>query len=182
MNWLAAYAKKFRGGKRVPTKAATREVLWSAIGGVLGILAVYEIGKFETLPVLDSSFLIGSFGASAILLYGAPSSPFAQPRNVVVGHTLSAIVGVSCALLFSEFPAIAAALAVSVSLAIMLATNCVHPPGGATALTAVIGGEQIHAMQYWYVISPILIGVLTMLVVALLVNNLSRHRRYPEFW
>ena len=182
MNWLHSYIQKFRGGKRVPPKAPHYEVLWSAIGAFLGIFAVYEIGHFEQFHIEDSLFLVGSFGASAILIYGVPKSPYAQPRNLVLGHTLSAIVGVSCALLLSEFPAIAAALSVSLALTVMHLTNSIHPPGGATAIIAVIGSEQIHQMYFWYVLSPIFSGAVIMLVVALLVNNLSPYRRYPEFW
>lgn len=182
MSWLSLYIKKFRGGKRVPPKAPYYEVLWSAIGGFLGIFAIYQIGHFEQFSIEDTLFLVGSFGASAILIYGVPKSPYAQPRNLVLGHTLSATVGVSCALLLSEFPGVAAALAVSLALTVMHVTNSIHPPGGATALIAVIGSEQIHQMHYWYVLSPIFTGAVIMLVVALLVNNLSPHRRYPEFW
>lgn len=182
MNWLHSYIQKFRGGKRVPPKAPYYEVLWSAIGAFLGIFAVYEIGHFQQFRIEDSLFLIGSFGASAILIYGVPKSPYAQPRNLVLGHTLSAIVGVSCALLLSEFPAIAASLAVSLALTAMHLSSSIHPPGGATALIAVIGSEQIHEMYFWYVLSPIFTGAVIMLVIALLINNLSPHRRYPEFW
>lgn len=182
MNWLHSYIDKFRGGKRVPPKAPYYEVFWSAIGAFLGIFAVYEIGHFERFNIEDSLFLVGSFGASAILIYGVPKSPYAQPRNLVLGHTLSAIVGVTCALFFSEYPAVSAALAVSLALTVMHLTNTIHPPGGATALIAVIGSDQIHQMYFWYVLSPIFTGAVIMLVVALLVNNLSPHRRYPEFW
>lgn len=182
MSWFHSYLEKFRGGKRVPPKAPYFEVLWSAIGAFLGIFAVYEIGHFEQFHIEDSLFLVGSFGASAILIYGAPKSPYAQPRNVVLGHTLSAAIGVACALVLSEFPAIAAALAVSLALTIMHLTNLIHPPGGGSALIAVIGSEQIHQMSFWYVLSPIFTGAIIMLVIALLINNLSPHRRYPAFW
>lgn len=182
MNWIRAYIDKFRGGKRVPPRAPSLEILWSAIGAFLGIIAVYEIGHFQEFPIEDSLFLVGSFGASAILIYGVPKSPYAQPRNLVLGHVLSALTGVTCALLLSEFPALSAALAVSLALTCMHVTNSIHPPGGATALIAVIGSEHIHQMYYWYVLTPILSGALIMLVVALVVNNLSPYRRYPEFW
>ena len=182
MNWLHSYILKLRGGKRVPPKAPYYEVVWSAVGAFLGIFAVYKIGHLEQFNIEDSLFLVGSFGASAILIYGVPKSPYAQPRNLVLGHTLSAVVGVTCALVFSEYPAVSAALAVSLALTVMHLTNSIHPPGGATALIAVIGSDQIHQMHFWYVLSPIFTGAVIMLVVALLVNNLSPHRRYPEFW
>jgi CBS-domain-containing membrane protein len=182
MNWLHTYINKFRGGKQVPPRAPYYEVLWSAVGAFLGIYAVYEIGHFEQFHAQDSLFLVGSFGASAILIYGVPKSPYAQPRNLVLGHTLSAAVGVACAILLGDFPAISTALAVSLALTVMHLTNSIHPPGGATALIAVIGSEQIHQMYFWYVLSPIFTGAVIMLLVGLLINNLSPHRRYPEFW
>ncbi len=182
MSWIQSYLEKFRGGKRVPPRAPYYEVIWSAVGAFLGIFAVYEIGHFEQLHIEDSLFLVGSFGASAILIYGVPKSPYAQPRNLILGHTLSASVGVACALLLGEFPAISAALAVSLALTVMHLTHSIHPPGGATALIAVIGSEQIHQMHFWYVLSPVFTGAAIMLVVALLINNLSPHRRYPEYW
>jgi CBS-domain-containing membrane protein len=182
MKWFRSYIEKFRGGKLTPPRAPNYEVVWSAIGAFLGIFAVYEVGHFQQFDIDDSLFLVGSFGASAILIYGVPKSPYAQPRNLVLGHTLSAAVGVACALLLGDFPAIAAALAVSLALTLMHLTRSIHPPGGATALIAVIGSDQIHQMSFWYVLSPIFSGAVIMLIVALLVNNLSPHRRYPEFW
>lgn len=182
MSWLNSYISKFRGGKRVPPKAPFYEVAWSFIGAFLGIFAVYEVGHFDHFQLQDSLFLVGSFGASAILIYGVPKSPYAQPRNLVFGHVFSAAVGVTCALLLHQFPAIAAALAVSLAVAVMHLTNTIHPPGGATALIAVIGSDQLHQMHYWYVLSPVFSGAVIMLVVALLVNNLSPYRRYPEYW
>lgn len=182
MSWWLSYIAKFRGGKRLPPKAPMFEVLWSAIGSFIGILAIFELGKMLPLAQHDALFLVGSFGASAVLIYGVPKSPYAQPRNLVLGHSLSAVVGVSCALLLRQHPALAAALAVSLAISVMHLSNTIHPPGGATALIAVIGSEQIHQMAYWYVLSPIFMGALILLLVALVVNNLSPHRRYPEFW
>jgi CBS-domain-containing membrane protein len=64
----------------------------------------------------------------------------------------------------------------------MHATKTLHPPGGATALIAVIGSQKIHDLGYLYAVIPVGTGALLMLVVALLVNNLSANRKYPEFW
>lgn len=171
-----------RGGKRCPHRAPNHEIFWSFIGSFFGIYAIYAIGNYHELRMEDSLFLVGSFGASAILIYGVPNSPYAQPRNLVGGHVLSAIIGVSCSLLLKEYPSIAAALAVSLALAAMHFTRTVHPPGGATALIAVVGGSQIHALGFWYVLTPITLGALVMLVLALLINNLSPHRHYPQYW
>ena len=61
-------------------------------------------------------------------------------------------------------------------------TKTTHPPGGATALIAVIGSERVHQLGFLYVLSPVALGALIMLVVALIVNNLTSFRRYPVFW
>ena len=95
---------------------------------------------------------------------------------------LSAIVGVACQHLFPTTTWLAAALAVSTAIAVMHATRTLHPPGGATALIAVIGGEKIHGLGFTYALFPVGGGALIMLVIALLVNNIPKNRRYPEYW
>jgi len=179
---LGEYFSKMRGGKRNPHRAPNHEVLWSAIGSFLGIASIYFVGNIQGLHLEQNLFLVGSFGASAVLLYATPNSPYAQPRNLIFGHLFSAAIGVSCALVLKESPAIAAAAAVSLSIIVMHLTRTIHPPGGATAIIAVVGGNNVHALGYWYVLTPIGLGVVLMLVVALLVNNLSPHRRYPQYW
>ena len=143
---LHLYLDKFRGGKKVPPRAPMHEILLSFIGSFLGIFAVYEVGHFKQFHIEDTLFLVGSFGASAVLLYGLPKSPYAQPRNLLFGHVISASVGVTCALLLSRYPALSAALAVSLAILFMHVTNSIHPPGGATALIAVIGSPHITSL------------------------------------
>ncbi len=130
----------------------------------------------------DLTLIIGSFGASAVLVYGAIKSPLAQPRNLIGGHIISGLVGVACYQLFGDVIWMAAALGVSLAIVAMLATKTVHPPGGATALIAVIGGKKIHDLGFLYAFLPAGAGALILLVVALLVNNISKNRRYPEYW
>jgi len=179
---LVNYLSKMRGGKQVPQRAPLHEIFWSTLGSFLGILSIYFVGHLQGFQLQDNIFLVGSFGASAILVYGIPASPFAQPRNLVLGHMISAFVGVSCAILIKENTAIAAATAVSVAIMLMHLTRSLHPPGGATALIAIIGGSKIHELGYVYVLTPIGLGALLLLLVALLANNISPHRRYPQYW
>lgn len=175
------YLQKMRGGGHRPLRVGIHEILWSWLGSFLGIAAVGLIhyNMFDQTALL---MLIGSFGASAVLIYGATQSPLAQPRNLLGGHVLSAVIGVSAFKLLGFQPWLAAALAVSVSIAIMHLTTTLHPPGGATALIAVIGGDSIHNLGYLYAVVPIGLGAFVMLLVALIVNNLSSNRRYPDYW
>ncbi len=105
-----------------------------------------------------SPLLIGSFGASAVLLFAAPQSPFSHGRNVIFGHSISAFIGVTAYLLFGEYPLLAASFAVSTAIACMYMSATLHPPGGATAFIAVMGGPSIHDLGYLYVFMPCFVG------------------------
>jgi CBS-domain-containing membrane protein len=178
---IVEYFSKMKGTAKSPPGVGAAELLWALIGSAIGIgvCAFLSATYFEPR---DLSLLIGSFGASAVLVYGAIKSPLAQPRNLIGGHIISALVGVACVKLFGGTLWLAAALAVSLAIVAMLATKTLHPPGGATALIAVIGGPKIHALGFLYAFIPAGAGAIVLLLVALLVNNLSKNRKYPEYW
>ena len=175
------FLQKMRGNGQSPPAVSPIEVLWSWIGSFLGIAAI-SLFHYKILNQTDLMMIVGSFGASAVLIYGAIRSPLAQPRNLIGGHVLSAIVGVMAYQLLSQEPWLAASLAVSSSIALMHLSKTLHPPGGATALIAVIGSDEIHSLGYLYVLMPVALGAGIMLLIALLVNNIPKNRRYPEFW
>jgi CBS-domain-containing membrane protein len=178
---MMQYFRKMKGTTKSPPSINFSEILWSWIGAFFGIMPVAYL-NYNLFEESDLVFIIGSFGASAVLIYGAIRSPLAQPRNLIGGHIISAIIGVATYKLFINQLWLAAALAVATSIAAMHATKTLHPPGGATALIAVIGSKKIHALGYLYAIIPVGAGVVIMLIVALLVNNIPKKRRYPEFW
>ena len=179
---VRTYLRKMRGTTRgSPPRVSNSEVIWSWIGAFLGIGLVAGINQFY-LAGTDLTLLIGSFGASAVLVYGAVRSPLAQPRNLVGGHMISAVIGVSAWTLLHPYPWLAAAMAVSTAIAAMHLTRTLHPPGGATALIAVIGSPKIHALGYLYVLVPATLGAILLLLIGLLVNNIPKSRRYPENW
>ncbi len=178
---LFHYFSKMRGTTTSPPVVSFSEIVWSWIGAFLGI-AVVSYANFNLIEKTDYIMVIGSFGASAVLIYGALESPLAQPRNLVGGHIISAIIGVTCYKFFPHQMWLASSLAVATAIAAMHATKTLHPPGGATALIAVIGSNKIHALGYLYVIMPTGLGAIIMLFVALLVNNIPKNRRYPDFW
>ncbi len=175
------YFKKMKGVTKSPPTVSFSEIIWSWIGAFLGISAVSYI-NYNIIGKTDFVMVIGSFGASAVLIYGAIRSPLAQPRNFVGGHIISAIIGVTCYKMFSSEMWLASSLAVATAIAVMHATKTLHPPGGATSLIAVIGSSKIHSLGYLYVFIPAGLGAIIMLLVALLVNNIPKNRRYPEFW
>lgn len=175
------YFSKMKGTTTSPPMVNIKEIILSWIGAFLGISAVASL-HYNMLSQTDMLMLIGSFGASAVLLYGAIKSPLAQPRNLMGGHMISAVIGVTCFNLLGDQMWLASAISVATAIAAMHATKTLHPPGGATALIAVMGSEQIHALGYLYALIPVGVGALIMLIVALLTNNLSANRRYPEFW
>jgi len=175
-----AFLQKLKGAGKSPPRVGVSEIIHSWVGAVCGVSAVAYVSA-EFLHGTDYTLIIGSFGASAVLIYGAINSPLAQPRNFVGGHVLSACVGVaSWQLIHPEW--IAAAVAVATAIAVMHLTKTLHPPGGATALIAVIGSAKIHALGWMYVLVPVASGVLLMLMIALVCNNIPRNRQYPQFW
>lgn len=155
------------------------EKLVSVFGGVLSILLIVAISQ-HALHLTGSSMLIASMGASAVLLFAVPHGQLSQPWPVFAGHLFSAVIGVTCAKLI-PYPPLAAACAVGLAIGVMHQFKCIHPPGGATALTAVIGGSSVHNLGYWFVLSPVALNVLVILTVAIAFNCLFKWRKYPAY-
>jgi CBS domain-containing membrane protein len=155
-----------------------RDHLFTFLGTFAGIGLIGYLGAHQ-FDFSDQVFLIGSFGATAVLIYGHINSPLAQPRNLFGGHILSALIGVTFHKLFPDNIWLASALSVSVSIVVMQMTKTLHPPGGATALIANIGSTKMQSLGYWYVVFPVLTGVTILFLVALVFNNLSKTRSYP---
>ncbi|WP_051937865.1 HPP family protein [Ghiorsea bivora] len=157
-----------------PTSHA--EKLLSGVGGFLAIFIVYHISYFL---LGDGAFLIvASMGAATVLLFAVPHGVLSQPWPLFGGHLLSAFIGVSCAQLIPDIY-VAAAAAVGLSVTTMYYLRCIHPPAGATALTAVVSGSSVTALGFEYIIAPVLINVLVIFSVAFLFNFFLKGRRYP---
>ncbi|WP_375724687.1 HPP family protein [Arcobacter sp. KX21116] len=172
--------KFFKQFKKVNTEPIERaNIIWSWIGSFIGILAI-SLFHSDILNDNDLTLVIGSFGASAVLVYGAVNSPLAQPRNLIGGHILSALIGVISYKLFHNHILFCSAFAVATSILIMQVTLTLHPPGGATALIAVIGSNQIHDLGFLYVLYPVASGAFILFIIAVVVNNIPAHRHYPH--
>ncbi len=149
----------------------------ASLGALLGVVVVAVVSLAVTSGV-TAGLMIASMGASAVLLFVVPHGALSQPWPVVGGHVVSAAVGVAC---YQWLPSLlwSPALAVALSIVAMQYLRCVHPPGGATALMAVIGGTEIHRLGFGFLLNPVLLNVMSMLVLAVLFNNAFPWRRYP---
>ena len=155
-----------------------KEHFWSFLGAFVGIGLIGFCQSF-ILTKDENIFLIGSFGASSVLIYGAIQSPLSQPRNLIGGHLISAFIGVAVYRICPDIIWLTAPLAVALSIVLMQITKTLHPPGGATALIAIIGSEKIKSLGFIYIFSPVLTDALILLAVALIFNNITSLRKYP---
>ena len=157
-----------------PMHVDRRERLRACAGAALGILLAALASRTLAVPPAAGAWLVASLGASAVLAFAVPASPLAQPWSVVGGNTLSALVGVLCNGVFAD-PALAGAVAVGLAIATMFSLRCLHPPGSATALAAVLA----HETTWRFAAFPVLVNSLLLVAVAVLYNNLTG-RRYPH--
>lgn len=156
------------------------EKMISGVGGFLGIFLILQITHFF-VPGVAGALIVASMGASAVLLFAVPHGPLSQPWPVLGGHVISAMIGVTLRMGIDDM-FLAGSLAVGISIAVMYYLRCIHPPGGASALAAVVSGPAVYDLGYQFVITPVLLNALVILCVALLVNYPFTWRRYPFAW
>ncbi|KAF2677067.1 hypothetical protein K458DRAFT_320576 [Lentithecium fluviatile CBS 122367] len=189
---LPTWLSRFLGhrGKSLPPSSNLVTCFWGmigAFGGVAILNAVFAHSDYFTSRNVPP--IVASFGASAILCYGAIDVPLAQPRSLIFGHFFSALVGVIIAVIFDfnlsedrdtvpSLQWLAASLATAIALVVMHLTKTTHPPAGATALLPCVDPE-IWALK-WYFLPVVLLSSSLVLASALLVNNFQR--QYPKFW
>jgi CBS-domain-containing membrane protein len=169
---MKTYLQKFRGEKKaIVDKVPLNEIAFAWLGGFIAIALIDFLTQSLEYPLV-----LGSFGASCVLLFGFPKSPFSQPRNVIAGHFLSTLIG----LLFFHFIGDmwwSMALALATALAVMLATNTVHPPAGSNPIIVFLLGAP-----WTFLITPTLIGAMILVIVALFYINLKKSLVYPSYW
>ncbi len=162
----------------IQSNVVTSEKLVATLGGALAIFCCLNITHYFTGAV-GTAAILPSMGASAVLLFAVPHGQLSTPWALFTGNLLSAVIAVTCSQLIDPI-GLAAAVAVAISILVMHLTHSLHPPGGATALAAVIGGADITALGYWYAITPTLLNCCVMFGVALIFNNFFSWRRYPQ--
>lgn len=163
---------KMKGGDTLPARPDPLQILTGLVGGISGIGLVAWLTRLTEVPLL-----MAPFGATCVLLFAAPGAPLAQPRNVVGGHLVSALVGLIAIQLLGTGP-LAMAIGVGVAIAAMQALRVVHPPAGANPLVVMMSG----AVGYDFLLMPVLAGSVSLVLVALLINNLGSERRWPNYW
>ncbi|MBL8566654.1 MAG: HPP family protein [Hyphomicrobiaceae bacterium] len=153
------------------------------VSGLGGFCAIYLVLVLERglLGDLGAALLVASMGASAVLLFAVPHGTLSQPWAVIVGHAVSAAIGVAVARVVPD-AFLAAALAVGLAILAMHYLRAIHPPGGATALTAVIGGSQVQALGFGFVVMPVLLNAVILVAAAVAFNAAFAWRRYPVAW
>ena len=158
------------------TVSLQEKALSAFLAFIATLLCIYVSSFF--IDATKEPVYIASLGAAAVLLFAAPNSPFSQPWPLVGSHLICALIGVICFQFVPQF-SLAAALAVSLSIFFMYVSKCLHPPGGAVALAIVLGGTDVQELGYQYILSPVLINVFILLLLALLINNIVPGRTYP---
>jgi len=154
-----------------------RERLVSALGGFVGIFAVYWLSS--AVPGGTASpLLVLSMGSTAVMLFAVPHGALSQPWPLLGGHLVSGLIGIAC-LFYIPDPMLAASLGVGLSIGAMHYLRCIHPPAGATALAAALGDESVRAMGFGFVVAPVMLNVLIILAAAIAFNALFSWRRYP---
>ena len=163
---------KLKGaGTPLPPRPTIRSALLAWCGGFLAISAVALLAD-----TLSTALVLGSFGASCVLIFGFPDAPFSQPRNTVFGHALSSFVGLTC-LSFLGPHWWAMAIAVGTAIALMMLTRTVHPPAGSNPVIVFLG------VPTWdFLLFPTLTGATVIVLVALIYNNATRSGKYPVYW
>lgn len=186
-NALRQYALKISGQRDRPVRVARRKLLvppaMSLAGSVIGIAAIGFVASHFSLPLL-----LAPFGASAVLLFSVYDSPLSQPRNMLFGHVLSALIGGMIALvhvtlfgsIFATEKYLSIAIAVATAIFMMQVLGITHPPVGATAFIAATAVTDIESLTTLLI--PVTAGALILIAVSIVFNNAVPNRRYPVYW
>ena len=168
---LRRYFAKMRGAGRAPGRPPFETITWSGAGGLAAIAAVAGITLASDYPLL-----MAPFGASAVLLFGMHDLPASQPRNVIGGHLLAALLGLILLTLLGDAWWVMA-IGVGGAIALMQLSRTLHPPAGANPIVI-----ALRAADWSFLLAPVLLGALAMVLVALVFNNIPRARKYPSYW
>jgi CBS-domain-containing membrane protein len=168
---MSKLSEFFRNAAPLPPKPETSHVLRAALGGFAAIAALACMADWS-----GAALMLGSFGASCVLVFGFPESPFAQPRNVIAGHFLSSMIGLCC-LDFVGPQWWSLALAVAIAIAVMMAGRIVHPPAGSNPVIVFLASSK-----WSFLFLPTLAGACLLVIIGIAYNRFIRKRVYPQYW
>lgn len=169
---MSAFLDKIRGdGAALPPRASARSIALAGLGGIIAIAAIAALA--DSLSIM---LVLGSFGASCVLVFGYPDVPFSQPRNVIAGHVISSLAGLAFLAAFGPHWW-TVAFAEGAAIVLMMLTRTVHPPAGSNPVIVYL------AQPAWgFLLFPTLAGAIVLVGVALVYNNATRAARYPKYW
>lgn len=170
-SWLENYFKKMVGGQNVSHRTNFADALTGGVGSFIAIITLLLLTN-----ATGTTWLMASFGASCVLVFGAWNAPFSQPLNIIGGHFISGVIGISMYMLLGS-SMLSISLAVSLTIITMMLTRTVHPPAGGNPIIIIMQGYG-----WSYLWAPILIGSIIIVVLAVLINNIRQNRKYPLFW
>ena len=164
--------EKLKGDKQpLPPRARSRAIAIAAFGSGLAIAVISLFGS-----AIQNTVLLGSLGATCVLLFGFPDAPFSQPRNILLGHLISSFIGLSLVSIFGyELWVLSAALAIAIGT--MMFTRTVHPPAGSNPVIIFL----LHP-SWNFMIFPTLTGAALIIIVGLFYLNVTRPEKYPKYW
>lgn len=164
----------FEGKEKLSPRPHQSELIRAFLGGSLSIGILLLLTNMTNNPLI-----MAPFGASCVILYAAPQSPFAQPRNVIFGHLVSAFIGLLCLKLFGD-SMLVTALSVGAAIACMQYFRCVHPPAGANPLVVLLTASSVD-YSWSFLIFPVLTGSVALVLVAMLLNNIKAKDKWPNY-
>lgn len=165
------YFSKFITKQRSPLKVNLNDSFIGLIGGFITITLLGLLTKDA-----HSLWLIAPFGASCVLAFGVWNAPLSQPRNIIGGHLISSFIGIVMYKLMGNSP-VSIGIGVGLAIAIMILTKTTHPPAGADPIVAIMAGSS-----WGFLFKPVLLGAVIIVIIAIIVNNFSKLRKYPTFW
>lgn len=169
--WLSVYFSKMKGQTHNPLKVDIKDMVTALAGAFITIFILSILTRLT-----HTEWLIAPFGSSCLLVFIAWNAPLSQPRNIIGGHFISTLIGL-IVFHFLGNTILSIAIAVPLAIVCMMFTKTLHPPAGANPIIVILG-----AYQWSYLFSPVLIGSMVIVVVALLINNMRKNRAYPTFW
>lgn len=167
------FIEKMKTKERTPLKSNLYTSFIGFVGGFCVISVLLLLTSFTS-----ELWIMAPFGASCVLVFAVWDSPLSQPRNVIGGHLVATSVGLLFRNLFGQ-SLVVTAVAVGLAIALMILTKTTHPPAGADPLVVLL---STSVMGWSYLLTPVLLGSVVIVVIALIINNLSRRRKYPKFW